>query len=815
MANSSYYPPIPANKNFADFVPNMTGIPLLSKNESVQPWKGAIQHSKVALNAHTDALIAAGTCGGPVATNPGTFWYEQITHNGISPFINDGASWPVFRNVKTNYGAAGDGTTDDSGAIQNAILAGIDGITRDQNKLGTTGQPAVVYIPSGVYVLSKPLQLYVGTVLMGDPLNPPTFKAAAGFNGNTMIYGKDPNQQSATTVFYVAVKNLVFDSTNIDKDTTFTIIDWSVSQATQLTNCVFNMPSYSSGHTGISMPEGGSGTYLGDLQINGGVVGIDMSNQQYMIKGVTFQFCTTAIKLSHCFDCIIQDCTFQDHSVAIDMTSNSVGSLVILDSSAQDVGTMVATVITGNGGSSLILENVQNNGAGSAQTVMASGNSSPILSGNVADTWVMGNTYTSGGPSTGSYAGGATFTTARSSNLLQNGKYFTISPPTYQQYALDQFINIKSVDGFPVYGDGVTDDTANINSIISTYAGCKIIFFPQGTYLVTNTIFVPAGSRLVGEAWSAISAVGSNFYNPTSPVPMVKVGNPGDIGVAQISDILFTVADVLQGCQLLEINLAASNPGDVGLWNSHFRVGGAAGSKVETNCAGSPADCKAAFGLIHLTATSSAYIEDMWGWTADHDLDGGNGQNIATGRGILIESSSASNGGRGTWLVGTAFEHNTLYQYNFHNAKDVYAGMQQSETPYWQGPGFASDVLDPAPWAPALVTPYGDPDYSNCGGADAQCRMAWFEYISSSTNLFLYASGFWTFFNGNDLTNCNNDAACQTNAIDIKDSSGVYMYGVNTKSSLNMVTGDNGLLVTMNNNPGGWGGVVAAMLAED
>jgi glucan 1,3-beta-glucosidase len=107
-----------------------------------------------------------------------------------------------------------------------------------------------------------------------------------------------------------------------------------------------------------------------------------------------------------------------------------------------------------------------------------------------------------------------------------------------------------------VYGDGVTDDTANINSIISTYADCKIIFFPQGTYLVTNTIFVPAGSRLVGEAWSAISAVGSNFYNPTSPVPMVKVGNPGDIGVAQISDILFTVADVLQGCQLVSSPLS-------------------------------------------------------------------------------------------------------------------------------------------------------------------------------------------------------------------------------------------------------------------
>ena len=48
---------------------------------------------------------------------------------------------------------------------------------RDTDSLGTTGQAAVVYVPSGTYVFESPLQLYVGTVLMGDPRNPPILKA--------------------------------------------------------------------------------------------------------------------------------------------------------------------------------------------------------------------------------------------------------------------------------------------------------------------------------------------------------------------------------------------------------------------------------------------------------------------------------------------------------------------------------------------------------------------------------------------------------------------------------------------------------------
>jgi glucan 1,3-beta-glucosidase len=202
---------------------------------------------------------------------------------------------------------------------------------------------------------------------------------------------------------------------------------------------------------------------------------------------------------------------------------------------------------------------------------------------------------------------------------------------------------------------------------------------------------VPAGSRIIGEVWSAISATGAKFQNANKPIPMVRVGSPGDVGTAQISDMLFTTATINPGLILAEVNVAGASPGDVGFWNSHFRVGGAAGSAVETGCtAKDPSGCMAAFLMLHLTPSSSAYIEDMWGWTADHDLDNSAAQNIATGRGILVESTKA------TWLVGTAFEHNTLYQYNIVNAQNVFIGMQQCETPYWQGNG--SLALAPAPW---------------------------------------------------------------------------------------------------------------------
>ncbi|EED13452.1 exo-beta-1,3-glucanase, putative [Talaromyces stipitatus ATCC 10500] len=775
------------------YAPQKHGIPFPLKDESIQPWVKLNQPSQIAAAAMIDA---ASTCTPLTPSNPSTWWYESVTHNGLSSFMSSNYrnEYSVFRNVVTDFGADNTGATDASAAIQKAINAGPSngGPARGSGNYGTTGQPAVVYLPAGTYLMSSSIQLLVGTVLVGDPINPPTLKAAAGFPNDHVIYAKDPNF-GGTINFYIGIKNIIIDSTSVDGAQSLALLDWTVSQATQLANVVFNMPNYSTGHVGVtSQYDSNSNIILNDLTFNGGAYGLKLSGQQWILKNIKTSGTTTGIKAGG-FSVVCQACSFAYAATGIDATGVS-GTITVIDSSGSNLGVFLQGTNSGGAGNSVVLENVSYSGT----TVQLSG--STVLTGSVTDTWVYGDLYSSGSSSRG-LARGTTVTTPRSSSLLSNGNYFiTQKPPTFQEYSADQVLNIKSVAGLPVYGDGSTDDTANINTILAQYAGCKVIYFPAGTYIVTNTITIPAGSRIYGEGYgTAISAIGSNYYNPNSPGTMVKIGNAGDVGVAQIVDIIFTVADVLQGCKLVEVNIAGSNPGDVGLWNSHFRIGGAAGSKVETNCGGSPDQCKAAWGLIHLTSSSSAYIENMWGWTADHDLDGNNGQTISTGRGMLIEAT------KGTWLVGTAMEHHTLYQYNYNNAKNVVSTFQQSETPYWQGPG--NDIA-PIPWSSNLIA--SDPGFSSCASGDAKCGMAFFERISGSSDLFLYNGMVWVFFNNNG--GCSGD--CQSNAINILKSSPLYIYGQGVKSVTNMFLESGSPIAKQGDNQGGWGGNIAAYLHD-
>ncbi|OTA96680.1 glycoside hydrolase family 55 protein [Hypoxylon sp. CO27-5] len=741
-----------------------------------------------------------------VPTDPSTYWYESVTHDGISPFIPNGTDWPVFRNVKTAFGAKGDGVTDDSEALQNAINAGNTFAPRNTNGLGTTGQPAVVYLPKGVYVLGKPIQFFVGMILMGDPIDPPTIKAASNFSGDFMIYAKDPSQGS-TTNFYIGMKNVILDSTDYNKDKSLTLVDWSVSQACQLANVRFNMPYESIGHIGIAMPEGGSALIMEDLYFHGGAVGVKLDNQQYHLKSLTFDRCKTGISVQHMFMGHCQGCKFTSCDVGVDISSprdgvEGLGTFLITDSSADNTGTLVKTAATNGSFDSIVLDNVQVDEVSVPSTVTIDGKIALKGSVKQGETWVLGNAYLPNGPANGAFQSGTTISTHRAASLVDgSGSFHRIPPPTYKEYGVDQVVNVKNVPSHPVAGDGKADDTASLQTIINKYAGCKILFFPYGIYLVTDTLVFPPGSRVYGEAWSAISATGSKFINPGAPVPMVKVGEPGDVGVAQFSDMLFTVEDVLPGCTLLEVNMAGEKPGDVGFWNTHFRVGGAADSQTQKKC-GLDEPCKAAFMHAHFTSSSSAYVDNMWAWTADHDLDGGNSQYISVGRGVLIESTKPS------WFIGFASEHNTLYEVNINKAENLFIGFQQSETPYWQGGN--STPSAPNPWEPVVLD--SDPDFSWCSTDEIQCRMSIYQRVSGSKDLSLYAAGFWTFFNGNEA--CAAGKVCQEDAIRIENSTGVSYFGIGVNHVGNLVVKDGEPVVKSAENRGGWYANAAAYLVD-
>src|SRR5215469_3206484 len=84
--------------------------------------------------------------------------------------------FPSWSNVKTNYGAAGDGVTDDTGAIQNAL-----------NAVGSNNP--TLFFPAGTYRITQTLTLagqqHVN-ILGQDPTN--TTILWAGSSGGTMLY---------------------------------------------------------------------------------------------------------------------------------------------------------------------------------------------------------------------------------------------------------------------------------------------------------------------------------------------------------------------------------------------------------------------------------------------------------------------------------------------------------------------------------------------------------------------------------------------------------------------------------------------------
>ncbi|KAI0142897.1 glycoside hydrolase family 55 protein [Xylariaceae sp. FL1272] len=729
-----------------------------------------------------------------LAVGINAYWLEDVTHQGVAPFAGDG--YAVFRNVK-DFGAVGDGTTDDTAAIQAALDAGDNRCL--QGCASTTTTPAVVYFPAGTYLLSGSLIPPYFTHFIGDPTNVPTLKASANFAGFGVVdanhYYTDVLNWVSVNVFFMSMRNFVIDSTAVAPATAFTGIHWPVSQATSLNNIVFNMPTDASTvHVGL-FTESGSGGFMSNLVFNGGATGAALGNQQYTMRNITFNNAQTAIITLWDWGWTYAGLTINNCGVGIDMTAGNsssiqTGSVTVIDSTISNTPVGIKTIYTADSlpatAGSLILENVVLDGVSDAAVQGADGTLLAGGSSTIA-AWGQGNQYT---PTASALDGTFDANTRPAALTGDDGKYLAISKPQFEGLAASDIVSARASGA---KGDATTDDTAALQDAINTAAsGGKLLFIDYGVYIITNTLSIPDGAKIMGEGFPMLLASGATFSDMSAPKPLLQVGAAsGDVGTVQLVDFVVGVQGAAPGVTLIEWNLASSGTPS-GLWDVHSRVGGHTGSNLQVaQCPTAPGNaavndaCIGAFMLFHATEKSgNLYMENTWFWVADHDIeDSTNTQvTIFSGRGVYIESTVGT-----FWMYGTAAEHNELYNYQFANTKNIFASMFQSETPYYQ-----PSPLSPTPFS--VVASLNDPDFATtCSGVEGNCAESWGLRIVDSTDFFIYGAGHYSFFNNYDSTTCPTFAGgnnCQARMVNIENSSNINIFSLNTIGSTAMVNVD-------------------------
>ncbi|KAH8667649.1 exo-1,3-beta-D-glucanase [Tricladium varicosporioides] len=725
----------------------------------------------------------------------GNFWMQDIPHVGKIPYggvENNGYS--VYRNVK-DYGAVGDGKTDDTAAINKAMSEG----NRCGANCGSSSvKGAIVYFPSGTYLISSPILSYYHTQMVGDANNRPVLMAAPSFIGLGLISsdvytGGNGGQEEwfiNQSNFLRQIRNFVIDLTNANM-VDIAGIHWQVAQATSIQQVyLFQSKAADKSHMGI-FAENGSGGFMSDVGFIGGAIGIRCGNQQFTTRNFLFLDCKTAIDMIWDWGWTWKSLWISGSDYGIKLTGTDFGgSLQVLDSLM--ISTTVGIYITTPLGdaisqrTSVNIDNLVLDKVGTAVSapggITLAGGSQTIVS------WTLGQVYDAKHPS-GIYQPGNTLSSIhpKTASLMggPNGGYLERSKPQYADLSANSFISARLATS----GDGSTDDTFGLNLILSMAKDLnRPLYIPMGSYVVTDTIHIPVGSRVVGECWSQIVAQGANFQDASNPHVMVQVGLKGDAGVIEIQDLMFTNRGPTAGVILMEWNVRQTAAGSAAMWDSHFRIGGAKGSGLQAgDCPKLTRSinpkCIAGTMMLHLTTTSSAYLENVWAWVADHDLDSGLDQtqiDIYVARGILIESQGPS------WFYGTASEHAVLYQYQLFGARDIFMGMIQTESPY-----YLPKPQAPSPFTSTVGLFHGDPTFSDCSSSTTHCAAAWGLRIVSSTNIHISGAGLYNWFQ-DYVQPCVDTQDCQQRVVQILGSTGLFLYNLYTIGTVEMINGRSG-----------------------
>lgn len=762
----------------------------------------------------------------------------------------------VFRNVR-DFGAKGDGSNATE-AFNRAIfgdgtpsLSGvppiIQGVADDPNAPvcavgcnSSTVQPVLIYVPPGEYNFNAPIVLPYMTNLIGDAVSRPLLKLAEDFKGDrwfldTNKYTESGNWFINQNNFYRQIRNLRINITDV-RIPEFAAIHWQVAQATTLQNIdiiMSNKPDTS--QIGI-FSENGSGGFMADLNFTGGAFGAKLGSQQYTSRNLRFDGCKTAIQMLWTWCWVFHGLHIQGAQVGLSMippatdttfdaatNASTIGTITVLDShiDAQVAGIANAWKPDLAGKTddpswnsslaNLVLDNVE---FANKAVIDLDGteHNPPKFNRFIQGSQFQGTSVVDGGSGEVRNGNMQKSLGDHGTDPLRPGEDGTVYAQSKPSYDQETFFALAKddPDNFKRFSSGSEDASVWLQRVIDqTAKDGHVLYVNYGVYLLSNSLLIPDGAKIMGELWPNFMIEGSKFSDESNPKPVIQIGNDGDQGKVEISDIIITTKGPALGAIAMQwgLNSCYDQPciPRSGLWDVHIRIGGAEGTDLTRqecekkplvlNSAGkmqgmqylgpdTPNPCGGVHTMFHASPKSGGlYMENNWFWVADHDFeDLLNYQiDIFSHRGVFIESS-----GGPVWMWGTASEHSVLYNYQFRGAKDVFMGFTQVESPYFQ----------PLVTALVTVTPdkdRSDPAFTTCSaqGVTTTCIETWGLRMLQCENIQMYGLGFYAFFNNYRQQNCIDGINCQQNMIDIDaESTKIALYGVSTIAAVNILTYD-------------------------
>ncbi|MBW4630344.1 MAG: hypothetical protein KME30_00105 [Iphinoe sp. HA4291-MV1] len=437
----------------------------------------------------------------------------------------------IVINVKTQYGAKGNGVTDDTQAIQKAI----------QENVGTN---KVLYFPKGTYLVSDRLewrdkngkwqsQLWIqgqnrATTIIRLKNNAPGYNNPS--NPKAVVYtasglyveqanggGKDyPAKGEGNEAFANYIEDLTIDTGN---NRGAIALDYLANNTGAIRNVILR----GQGLVGLDMTRRWIGPALvKNVIVEGFDYGIRIAGE---VNGVTLEHMTLCnqktVGLENSGNIVaIRDLSSSNRVPAIRNT-NSTSLMTLLDAKLSGGDCTKCSALKGDRSMSAI----ENNSRLFARNVRSSGYKSVLKQDKKDLKQTVLKEFTSNAPFT-------LFTSLKTSLNLPIQE-----PPNFHDNNLSNWANVedfgargKKADG----GEDWDDDTAAIQKALDS--GKSTVYFPPGRYFVSDTLRVKGNVRKLIAISAVLSPSGSAFENAKNPKPFIRIedGKASDVTIEHL-----------------------------------------------------------------------------------------------------------------------------------------------------------------------------------------------------------------------------------------------------------------------------------------